>query len=165
MEHQCSPHGPTMQQCMHGSNSKQCVAGNSAELKMHCAACAGKVRAAFLEAAKPLLPLLLATVLKTLEEVSAPAGVGTEDTDLPQAAAGKAPGCGSLLAAPVHNVGLTRCGLLEVGPRFLARTCLWRFAWLGAKRAQALTTSACQLAPLHDTALLPGMPLMSQHCS
>ena len=82
-------------------------------LDVHCAASTGKVRAAFLEAAGPLLPLLLATVLKTLEEVSAPAGVGTEDTDLPQAAAGKAPGCGSLLAAPVHDVGLTRCGLLE----------------------------------------------------
>ena len=80
-------------------------------LHIRCAASTGKVRAALLEAARPLLPLLLATVLKTLEEVSASAGVGTEDTDLPQAAAGKAPGCGSLLAAPVHDVGLARCGL------------------------------------------------------
>ena len=102
---------------MHWSKSKHyCLATvhGAASLKMHCAACAGKVRAAVLDAAKRLLPLLLTTVLQALEEVSTPAGAGTEDTDLPQAAAGKAPGCGSLLAAPVHDVGLTRCGLLEV---------------------------------------------------
>ena len=110
-------------------------------LQMHCAACAGKVRAAVLDAAKPLLPLLLTTVLKTLEGVPAPAGAGTEDTDLPQAAAGKAPGCGSLLAAPVHDVGLTRCALLEVKP---GAYCLpgpvcggLRGCW-GADQAQAL---------------------------
>lgn len=143
-----------MPQCIHGSNLQavgawpQCV--TQAHSTCIIATRAGKVQAAFLEAAKRLLPLLLTTVLKTLEDVLAPVGAGTEDTDLPQAAAGKAPGCGSLLAGPVHDVGLARCGLLEVrrgadclpGPVCGGLHGLWE-----AKRAQALTTSACWLHP------------------
>ena len=138
-----------MHACMRASRSttRLATAHGVGSLNMHCAACAGKVRAAVLDAAKGLLPLLLTTILKTLEEVSTPAGAGSKDTDLPQAAAGKAPGCGSLLAAPVHDVGLTRCGL-ECGADCLpGPVCQGLRDCSEAKQAQPLTILACRLQP------------------